>query len=168
MRPHSQTGRRYARREAGDAIRFAATRQKHVAEALGLDQSQVSRSASGEIGSSVSRFYEDVRAAVLANKVSAGSFIHGAMLVAEEAACSLPVEEVKRRYLESCAQEVIEQAAEDVATHRAVMAVAEGSADERAALEAQDEAFRREGARHVDTLVYSRAYRVLRGWRARA
>ena len=168
MNTHSRTRQRYERREAGDAIKYSAPRQKQVAHVLGLDQSQISRQVSGDLASNASRFYDDVRAAVLSGKVSAGSFIHGAMLVAEEAACALPVEEVRRRYLESCAQEVIDQANEDVATHRAVIAVSAGTPDERAALEAQDEAFRKEGARHVDTLVYSRAYRVKMGWRVRA
>lgn len=109
---------------------------------------------------------ETIRSLVRDNYAEAGQLLWAFQMTAEDEACKLPVEEVRRRWLEACAQESIEQAAEDVATHRAVVAVMAGAENERAALEAQDEAYRKEGGRHVDCLIYNRAYRVLRGWRA--
>ena len=164
---HAYTTRRYAlREEAGFAIRYMAPKQKLAAPILGIAQSNVSRQVNGEQDGDVSDFYALVERAVLDPSGDAGALIQGAMLRAECAAITLPVDEVRRRWFHACAQETIEQSAEDVATQRAIVAVAEGSPDERFALEAQDDALRREGARHVDALIYNRAYRVLRGWRA--
>ena len=64
--------------------------------------------------------------------------------------------------------ETLEENAENAATQAAIVAVLTEAPNEREALEAQDEALRREGGRHVDVLYYNRAYRVLRGWRKRA
>lgn len=167
---HPQNGRILgpeARREVGQAVRWSAPQQKHISRALGMHHSDVSRMCSGQ-PSYITRTHETVRQLVRDNPTDAGQLLWSFMLTAEDEACKLPLEEVRRRYIEACAQETLEQSDEDVATHHAVVAVCEGAPNEREALEAQDEALRKEGGCHVDVLIYNRAYRVARGWRQRA
>lgn len=154
---------------AGWALAHTAPMQKHLRPLLGdLDKSTVSRMISGEKPSVVSRFFDLVRTSVLSDRATAGYLLAGAMLVAENAAAELPEDEIRARYLESCAQETIDQAGEDVATHHAVVAVSKDSSDMRACLEAQDAALCHEQARHADTLIYNRALRRHHRWRVEA
>jgi hypothetical protein len=156
------------RREAGEALRWSAPRQKHIGHALGMDKADVSRECSGVQDGRASKFYELVRQVVRDGKTDAGMLIAGAMAVAEEEAVrSLTGPEIRARILDALAQETLTQAAEDIASHRLVMAISENSKDLRAALEGFDEACRKETGKHIDVLVYTRALRVVRGWRAK-
>jgi len=108
---HARTKRRYAREEAGFAIRYSAPRQKHLTAALGVTQSNVSRQIRGEQDGDVSRFYDVVRRAVLDGRADAGHLIGGALAVAEEAACTLPRAEILGRLADALSQETAFQAA---------------------------------------------------------
>lgn len=163
---HSQSIRDASSCDATQGLRWSAPQQKHIAYALQAHPSAVCRMLQGQ-PSFITRTHEAVRQLVRENPTEAGQLLWAFMLTAEDEACKLPEAELRRRFLEACAQETVEQAAEDVATHHAVVAMLTGEG-EREALEAQDEALRKEGGRHVDALIYNRAYRVLRGWRARA
>ena len=57
------------------------------------------------------------------------------------------------------------QSGEDLAQHALAVALGENGPSLRGALEAYDDAVRHETAAHVDTLIYARALRVIRGWR---
>ena len=152
--------------DAGWALAHTAPLQKHLRPLLGdVDKSIVSRMVSGEKPSAVSHFYDLVRAVVRDNRADAGHLIAGAMVVAEEEACKLPSDEVRRRLMESLAQETVTQSGEDVAQHALAVALGENGPSLRGALEAYDDAVRHETAAHVDTLIYARALRVIRGWR---
>lgn len=164
---HARKGRRYAREEAGFAIKYSAPRQKQVAAALGIDQSNVSRQIHGEQDGDASRFYELVRRVVLENHAAAGHLIAGAMAVAEEAALELGADVCRARLLDALAQETIAQSKEDVASYELAVALGDDSPTLRAALERHDAAIRHETGRHVDVLIYNRALRVSRGWRAK-
>lgn len=173
---HAYGDRKYARTEAGFAIRYTGPAQKNVAAALGVNQSNVSRQIRGEQDGDVSRFYELVRRAVTDGRTDAGALITGAMLVAEEAAVTLGLDEVAARLCTALVQETLFQAREDEAEYR--LAAALGClahdptpaelAELRAASEAHDSALRREMGREIDSLIYNRALRRLMGWRREA
>ena len=163
----ADSGTRYAdaRREVGWALRSTATLQKNIATALGMDPSDVSRFVRGKLPAYVERTMDDIRALVREGRTHAGTYIAAFMLTAENEAVKLGLDEVRRRWLEACAQETCLEGKENDATHRALVAVLDGTPDEREALEAQDEYMRLEGGSHFDVLYLGRAYRQLRGWR---
>lgn len=157
------------RRDAGQAIRWSSVLQKQVARALGEHPSDVSRQVNGQRDGRVSRFFDAVRQLVRDGHADAGHLIAGAMLVAEEeAVSSLSEEEIRRRLLSALAQESLVEGEENAAQHRLSVALGEDSDDLRAALEHHDEVVRRENGHDINAIVYSRALRVVRGWRARA
>lgn len=158
------TNGREIKREAGEAVRWAAPRQKHVAAALGVSRQRVSQEANGD--GRVARFYECVRQLVVEGRTDAGSVIAGAMCVAEEAALSLPSDEIRRRLADALSQEALfEGSEENVAQLRLATALGTDGSDLRAALVAFDAATRREMGAAVNALVYARALMHVRGWR---
>ena len=175
---HAFRDRRYAstRLEAGFAIRYTGPVQKNVADVLGITQPNVSRQVHAEQDGDVAKFYEIVSRAVVHGHADAGHLIAGAMHVAEEAAVSLGLDEVARRLCVALSQETLFQATEDQAEYRVASALGclahdptdSELAELRAALEAHDDALRREMGREVDSIVWNRALRRLMSWRREA
>lgn len=156
-------------RDASQALRWSAPQQKQIARALGEHPSDICRQVNGQKDGRVSRFYDCVRALVRDGHTDAGHLIAGAMLVAEEEAVrSLPEEEIRRRLLSALAQESLVEGEENAAQHRLSVALGEDSDDLRTALEHYDEVVRRENGHDINAVVYARALRCVRGWRARA
>ena len=163
---HAKTTRSYARSQAAWAIRDLARKQKHVAHAFGIDQSNVSRQANGEQDGDVSRFYLRVQQAVEARQVRrAGSLIAGAEAAAQEAAEGLSEEECRAALDLAHEVETRAQHAEDVCQHRVLRALAK--TETKGATEADwyeladaisdhEGAIRAEQAAHSDVIYFAR------------
>ena len=163
-----RTHPRYAdqlRRDAGKALRSTAEQGKVRARVFGLNRSHESRLSNGIVPGVVGKFFEYIAVAVVEDKAVAGEMLARAMAVAEEAAVSLGLEEVERRWLRYVSQEQVFQSREDVATHEAFEAMLRRGSDLRRKLEAQDDALCGEGGREFEVIYLNRAYRRLRGWR---
>ena len=149
---------------AGWAFKHSASQQKHLAHALQVSASTISRMISGELPSAVSQAETLVRTLVREGRTDAGHVIGHLMAVAESEAIELGAAECKRRLLKCLAQETVLQAAEDVAEYELAHALGTDE-DLRAKLEAHDQAVCREVGSEIDALIYNRALRVLYGWR---
>lgn len=153
-------------REAGWALRASSTSQKVLTAVLACDKSWTSRQCNGHPNGAVQRFFETVRKLVADGRTDAGHVIAGALAVAEEEACKLPTDVIRARLYHALTEETRAQAEEDRAEYRVVRALHDDPTDLRAALEAHDEAIRQESGWHITALIYNRALRVARGWRA--